>query len=220
MGRRVRLVFPLICTGLGTWQLYRLNWKRNLLADIDDGLKQEPVSLDSLNDTENFQHRRLKLDGFKVDAMEPIVVGPRSAKSVLGSESLGSLLIRKITDKQGESYLLNDGWIPWKTDSQDFKPSNLQEEQFILDRNERVSSLTKKNQPDLGDWRWKDIDQLAAAMGTRPIMIKRIPPEGERNRELAVPSPTSFEISNRHLEYVLTWYGLAAATFLMSFLKR
>lgn len=220
MGRRVRLVFPVICTGLGTWQLYRLNWKRNLLADIEEGLKQEPVSLDSLSEAENHQHRRLKLDGFKVDPMEPIVVGPRSAKSVLGSEPLGSLLIRKITDKEGESYLLNDGWIPWKTKAQDFKPPDLDTEQFILDRNERVSSLTKKNQPEQGDWRWKDVDQLAAAMGTRPIMVKRIHAEGERDWELAVPSPASFEISNRHLEYVMTWYGLAAATFLMSFLKR
>jgi surfeit locus 1 family protein len=216
----VRLVFPLVCTGLGTWQLYRLNWKRKLLADIDNGLQLEPIQLDSLDDCGAHQHRRLKLEGFRIDdSEEPIVVGPRSAKNVLGTEPLGSLLIRKITDRDGASYLLNDGWIPWKATAWQYRAPDMAKEQFVLDRNERVSSLSQKNRPELGEWRWKDIGQLAEAMGTRPTMVKRLP-ASDQDQSLAVPSPATFEIPNRHLEYVLTWYGLATATFLMSFLKR
>ena len=30
---------------LGSWQLYRLNWKLNLISEINDSLKNDPVKL-------------------------------------------------------------------------------------------------------------------------------------------------------------------------------
>lgn len=214
---RSRLIFPTLCTCLGTWQLYRLQWKTKLLKDIQEGLEKEPVAIDVINGAPDKAYRRLQLDGFTLDD-EIVLVGPRSSRDLLPDSKFGFILVRKIKDKQGNSYLLNDGWIPWKAAPAEFKPSDLGKEQFVLDRSESPSIFAKSNSPEEGIWRWKNVSQLAEALETRPAMVKRI--TGNTNGRVAVPSPATFEIPNRHLEYVFTWYGVAAATFLLSFVRR
>ena len=34
---------------LGSWQLYRLNWKLNLLSEIENSLKNDPVEFSKVN---------------------------------------------------------------------------------------------------------------------------------------------------------------------------
>jgi len=40
------LTIPATTCFLGTWQLYRLQWKQGLLRRIDETLAQEPIELD------------------------------------------------------------------------------------------------------------------------------------------------------------------------------
>lgn len=217
MGRRVRLIFPVLCTALGTWQLYRLQWKKTLLADIESGLRQPPIAVDQIDPGE-IGHRPFTLrPSYSVDTeQEPVCVGPRTARGILPDHDFGFMVIRRLRDGHGQSYLLNDGWIPWKSKAEDAKPSSPQASVYLLDRSERPSSFTKQNDPSKGEWYWKDTQQLADHLHTSPVLIKRI----THAAGTATPASATFEIPNRHLEYVLTWYGLAATTFLMSFLKR
>ena len=41
----VLLVFPAIAFGLGSWQVYRKQWKEELIAAIEGQLKADPVPL-------------------------------------------------------------------------------------------------------------------------------------------------------------------------------
>jgi SURF1 family len=36
---------PIVCAGLGTWQIQRLQWKVNLIEDLHDKLSRDPMSL-------------------------------------------------------------------------------------------------------------------------------------------------------------------------------
>lgn len=218
MGRRVRLIFPALCTALGTWQLYRLQWKKRLLADIEDGLRQPPITVDHI-DPDALGYKPFRLSSFHVDTSEPpICIGPRTARGILDGVDFGCILIRRITDGHGVSYLLNDGWLPWKSDASAVPSSDPNSSIFLVDRSEKPSSFTKKNDPRSGQWYWKDTKQLSEHLRTELVMIKRV--SGTAADGTAAPAPAKFEIPNRHFEYVLTWYGLAATTFLMSFLKR
>ncbi len=217
MGVRVRLVFPTICFGLGTWQLYRLQWKTKLLADIEEGVSGDPILIDRIDalteKLEKLQYRRIKLNGFLL-GQQSVLVGPRSSKNIIDSD-LGFILIRDIYDKSGQPLLMNDGWVGWRSE-RDEKPPDLNQAEFVLDRTEMPSSFVQGNDPEKNIWRWKQIDHLAEAMNTRPIMLKRI----TREEGTATPARTTFDIPNRHLEYVLTWYGISLTTFILSFMKR
>lgn len=46
--RALQIGFPSICFALGTWQLYRMQWKRQLVASLEEGLQLRSISLDRL----------------------------------------------------------------------------------------------------------------------------------------------------------------------------
>jgi surfeit locus 1 family protein len=39
------IVFPGLCFALGTWQVYRMQWKRELVQVMDRRLADEPIPL-------------------------------------------------------------------------------------------------------------------------------------------------------------------------------
>ena len=55
------IFFILVFIGLGTWQIIRLNWKNNLIFEIENSLKNSPVEL-AQSKKENFL--KIKTSGF------------------------------------------------------------------------------------------------------------------------------------------------------------
>ena len=53
------IFFIFVFIALGTWQIIRLNWKNNLILEIENSLKNPPVELSQSN-KENF----LKIDEY------------------------------------------------------------------------------------------------------------------------------------------------------------
>ena len=53
----------LVLISLGSWQLYRLNWKLNLISEINNSLEHDPVEL-SKSDKKNYL--RIRTSG-KID---------------------------------------------------------------------------------------------------------------------------------------------------------
>ena len=43
------IFFILVFVSLGTWQIIRLNWKNNLILEIENSLKNPPVELSNIN---------------------------------------------------------------------------------------------------------------------------------------------------------------------------
>lgn len=99
MSIKVRLAFPAICFGLGSWQLYRLRWKKQLLASIEEGLALPPVYLDRLPESEaeleQIRFRRLKLNGMEYgcDRKDIAFVGPRTANNMFKDTNYASIVI-------------------------------------------------------------------------------------------------------------------------------
>lgn len=75
------------------------------------------------------------------------------------------------------------------------------------------------NEPEKGKWLYKDVDAMAKTQNTEPILFRRIRRKLD-TKEIPISLPPKVELSNRHFEYILTWYTMAAATYLFGFLKK
>jgi len=83
----------------------------------------------------------------------------------------------------------------------------------VLRTPDRPSFMTPKNRTDGNRWYSRDVPAMAKLLGApapAPIFLFA---ETSSNPGFAAlePAPLPAEIPNRHLEYALTWFGLAAA---------
>ena len=82
---------------LGSWQLYRLNWKLDLISQIEDSLKNSPVKLSNI-DRKNYL--RIKTSG-NIDFEKQIYLYNLNNSGKPGFEVINPILIGN------ENYLIN-----------------------------------------------------------------------------------------------------------------
>lgn len=79
--------------------MYRLRWKTQLLASIEEGLALPPIDLDRLPETEEelerIRFRRLKLHSlqYACPKKDVVFVGPRTANGIFGDTNYASIMI-------------------------------------------------------------------------------------------------------------------------------
>ena len=93
----------LILLSLGFWQIYRLNWKLDLINQIENSLKNDPVEL-TQNNKKNYL--RIKTSG-QIDFDNQIYLYHLNEKGKPGFEVVNPILI------ENENFLINRGWIPF-----------------------------------------------------------------------------------------------------------
>ena len=89
---------------LGFWQIYRLNWKLELIEQIENSLKNDPVELSNI---EKKNYLRIKTSG-EIDFDNQIYLYNLNDAGKPGFEVINPI---KIGD---ENYLVNRGWIPFE----------------------------------------------------------------------------------------------------------
>ena len=98
------IFFILVFIGLGSWQIVRLNWKNNLILEIENSLKNPPVKLTQSN-KENYL--KIKTSG-SIDFDKQIYLYNLNEKGTPGFEVINPILIDNV------NYLINRGWIPFE----------------------------------------------------------------------------------------------------------
>ena len=98
----------LVLLSLGYWQLYRLNWKLNLISEIENSLKNNPVEL-SKSDKKNYL--RIKTSG-QINFDKQIYLYNLNKSGKPGFEVINPILIGN------ENYLINRGWISFDQKNQ------------------------------------------------------------------------------------------------------
>ncbi|MER9235207.1 SURF1 family protein [Mesorhizobium sp. M0622] len=212
------IVLFLILLALGTWQVQRLHWKEGLLQTIDQRTHSAPVPLAEVE-------KRFGATG-DVDYTPVTVTGAflhRGERHFLATweGQSGFDVFTPLQLDDGRFVLINRGFVPY-----DFKaPAKRPRGQVTgkvtvtgLARNPlpaKPSMMLPDNDPGKNIFYWKDRDAMASSAGL-PAGAGLVPIFIDANATsnpggLPVGGVTVIDLPNSHLQYAITWYGLAAA---------
>ena len=197
------IFFILVFIGLGTWQIIRLNWKNNLILEIENSLKNPPVEL-AQSKKENFL--KIKTSGF-IDFDKQIYLYNLNDSGTPGFEVINPITI------EDEDYLINRGWIPFeKKGTQEI---NLFDQKNIigtLKLQGRKNIFKPDNDLDKNYWfslNREDILKFTGKNFSKYIIYL------DGNYQLPRPKKITANISNNHQKYAITWFSLALSILLL-----
>ena len=197
------IFFILVFIGLGTWQIIRLNWKNNLILEIQNSLKNPPVEL-AQSKKENFL--KIKTSGF-IDFDKQIYLYNLNDSGTPGFEVINPITI------EDEDYLINRGWIP-------FEKKGTQEIN-LFDQKNIIGTLKlqgRKNifkpDNDLEENYWFSLNREDILKFTGKNFSKYII-YLDGDYQFPRPKKITANISNNHKKYALTWFSLAISILLL-----
>lgn len=208
-----------VLCALGTWQVKRLFWKEALIAEVEERTAQPPVALDaflqSQTDKENWPYSPVTTQGV-YDHSKEVYFFTTSIEGRSGWNVHTPMLL-----DNGKYLIVNRGFVPY--DMQE--PEKRAEGQVTgkqqlaglvrVPETEKPNGWFPENDPEKRELYWRDYDVFTDLMGKG---------EGREFVPLFVdadnaPIPGGFPkggttiiaFSNSHLQYAVTWYGLALA---------
>ena len=188
---------------LGFWQLYRLNWKLDLINQIENSLKIDPVELQNV---EKKNYLRIKTSG-QIDFEKQIYLYNLNETGKPGFEVINPIKVGN------EDYLINRGWISF---DQKNKPEiNAVDQKNIIGTLmlQSKSSLFKpKNEVDKNYWFTLDREDILKFTGknfSKYIIYLN------GNYENPRPRVITAKISNNHKKYAITWFSMAISILLI-----
>jgi len=111
--------------------------------------------------------------------------------------------------------LVNRGWVPGNHKNPNTRKAGQVEGEVeiigIVRLAEKRAPFTPKNQPHA--WFYRDLPHMAHVAGTEPVFLDAT--AGSTVTGGPVGGQTRVSLRNEHLSYILTWYGLSAATAYM-----
>jgi surfeit locus 1 family protein len=181
MGSRLSLLLAFVLCGtplgLGTWQVYRLMWKQDLIQTLEHESKNPPVPI-PLN-PKNFQ---------KVTVSGELIGSPLKLMQPRAGKPFGSTQVQGFKTSEGFIILVEGGKASFYTVRVPPKPN----------------WFTPSNSPLKNQWYWMDLKAMGQALNL-PVETHYYLSSGAFNPKL----------SNRHLEYAVTWYIFGIIGFLI-----
>jgi surfeit locus 1 family protein len=208
-----------VLVALGTWQLERLSWKEGLIAELDVKLAAKPTDLPA---RERWQRLDAGADEFRRVAF-PAEFLPGEEALVYSSGSSvrpdatgpGYWVFAPARLTGGSIVVVNRGFVPeGKQDPgrrKEGRPSGIVEIVGVMRWPEQRGQFTPADEPQKGLWFARDPAAMAKAKNwgnVAPFYIDQeapLPPGG-----LPKAGPLKASLPNNHLQYAVTWYGLAA----------
>ncbi|KEF55388.1 uncharacterized protein A1O9_08138 [Exophiala aquamarina CBS 119918] len=224
LGIAILAVIPLTAFVLGSWQVQRLEWKTRLLAKFEDRLVRPPLPLPPRIDPEaisEFDYRRVYATGKLIHEKE-MLIGPRTQD---GND--GYLVVTPLErDDAASTILINRGWISKdKKYQQDRDPSSLPRGEItvhgLLREPWKKNYFTPDNKPADGKFYFPDVYEMANISGAEPVWIEEtMKPDllvsyDRQIKGIPIGRAPEVNLRNNHLQYIVTWYSLSAATTLM-----
>lgn len=205
----IGVVGTAILLALGAWQVQRLAWKEGLIAEIEARLSAEPVPLP---DAPEPQRDRL----LRVEATGRIGTDEIHVLSSLDPWGAGYRVVSPMALADGRRIMVDLGYVPQQMKEPAARPRPASADAGeapdqvtgLLLWPSEVDSFTPEPALDRNIWFARDVPAMAEALGTEPVLLVA---ETHPWTEWPRPTPPGTNVPNRHLEYAVTWFGLAAA---------
>lgn len=212
------LIAFLILIGLGTWQVERLAWKEALIGTIDSRMNATPAPLAEVEkqftETRDIDYVPVTLTGTFLHQ------GERHFFTTWDGET-GFSVYTPLKLADGRFVLVNRGFVPYEMKD----PAKRQKGEVAgevtmtgLARNPlagKPSMMVPDNDLTKNIFYWKDRDAMAATAGlpAGAVVVPFFVDAGKAPNPggLPVGGTTLLDLPNNHLQYAMTWYGLAAA---------
>ena len=188
---------------LGFWQIYRLNWKLELIEQIENSLKNDPVELTSI---EKKNYLRIKTSG-EIDFDKQIYLYNLNENGKPGFEVINPIKIGE------ENYLINRGWISFE--KKDLSEINLvNQNQIVGTLILQIKPSTFKPENDIEKNYWFTLNREDILKFTDRNFSDYVI---YLNGEYKIPKPRviTAKISNNHKKYAITWFSMAISILLI-----
>jgi surfeit locus 1 family protein len=211
----MRLLIPLIfgivgtavLVSLGIWQLQRLNWKEGVIAQIDARIGDAPVALPATATEAADEYLPVQVTGRFTDREIDVLT---SLKGI----GPGYRVIAAFQTDDGRRILVDRGFI-LQADKAAARPPV----EAVVTGNllwpDETDGFTPD--PDLAAniWFARHLPAMATNLKTEEILV--VARQTTETDSPVTPLPVdSAGIANNHLEYVVTWFGLAIVWVLMT----
>ena len=197
------IFFIFVFIGLGTWQIIRLNWKNNLILEIENSLKNPPVEL-AQSKKENFL--KIKTSG-SIDFDKQIYLYNLNESGTPGFEVINPIMIGD------ENFLINRGWIPFeKKGTQEINVFDQKNIIGTLKLQGRKNIFKPDNDLDENYWfslNREDILKFTGKNFSKYVIYL------DGNYQFPRPKKITANISNNHQKYAITWFSLALSILLL-----
>lgn len=204
---------------LGQWQVRRLAWKNALVAAVSERPKQPPITIKSARDwrtidPETDVYRRVALKGRFEDVHTAraftVLSRPRGR---FGGPGVWILTPLRLSD--GSVVYVNRGFVPQSRGEERF---NAPRQPVAIEGLVRALEPGNRFTPDaVGEARLayrRDPELFALMTGlvgpVAPFFVD-LPAEATPPSGLPQAGETRMQFPNSHLQYAMTWYGLAVA---------
>lgn len=217
----IPIVFTLVTVAalvaLGTWQLERKTWKEGLIAGLEEKLSAAPVALAPRErwpqlTAEKDEFRRVKFPGEFLDQEALVYTSGSAIRPDVSGPGYWVLSPARLID--GSIVIVNRGFVPeGKQDPgarREGQPRGATEIVGAMRWPEPRGLFTPSNTPAKNLWFVRDPAAIAAAKGwgtVAPFYIDQEAPPAPGGVPKVGPLRPS--LPNNHLQYAVTWYGLA-----------
>ncbi|WP_432431659.1 SURF1 family protein [Rhizobium leguminosarum] len=210
------LIALAILISLGTWQVERLHWKEGLLADIAARQVAAPVPLADIEAMAatggDIEYRKVTATGRYINNKERHFFATWRGQT-------GFYVYTPLELADGRALLVNRGFVPYENKEPEMRM------QGQLTDQQTVTGLAREKLPGKPSWvvpdndvaknifYWKDLDVMAESVGLEKARVIPFFVDADSTPNpagLPIGGVTQVDLPNDHLQYALTWYGLAA----------
>ena len=208
----VSIIISLICFSLSIWQVKRLEWKKNLISNIEKAYNSDSININVLSgDLRNFKFKNVYLEGIIINE-KSMFLGPRVNKDKAGYHLITPFLL-----KDGRYILTNRGWL--KEIIKIREPNKEYLIKGILKESDIKNIFTPKNNMEKNLWFYISTDEMSKFAGLRLVDNIFVDLIGSNpNHKLTIINSSTPKIVNNHLQYAITWAILGLLFLVMNYI--
>ncbi len=194
---------------LGNWQVERLEWKLGLIEKLETRYGLPSIAPpETVSNPDDWEYRHVSISGrfLHMREMPLYSIGPTGRP--------GYDLYTPLLTRNGNYMIINRGWVPEKLKEQVSRPATIRAEAVqitgVLRKDMKRERFTPENYPGRNLWYYGDLQAMAKAQDLAQVFPMFLyADKGAEQGEYPVGGRTRLKLVNNHLDYAMTWYGLA-----------